>query len=105
MFCLARWVHQHIYTALKDTFLYRNTQWHNSPKNIKLDIYCDVCCGPSKYFTAHGCLYVWALQCIFHGAFKCSDPGGSAHAVGHDSRDTEELDPGRYEERQTLHCP
>lgn len=51
------------------------------------------------------CCVLLALMSIFYGASKCLDPRGSAHFVSHDSRDTEELDPGCHEERQTLHRP
>lgn len=40
-----------------------------------------------------------------NSAVSHSDPGGSPHSFGHDSRDTQELDPGGPEERQTLLCP
>lgn len=66
-----------------------------------------------KYYSLQGCCitlhagvsFLGGSQRIFDGAFKCLDPGGSAHSVGHDSRDTQELDPSSHEERQTLHCP
>ena len=49
--------------------------------------------------------FFFLLVVMFDLVISPPDPGGSAHPVRHDGRHQEELDPGRHEERPSLHGP